>query len=216
VSECTNIEIGRLLHDYELDMLSAEDKHRFEMHLYDCDHCLSQARGFLDVSRIMRHDRDARAVIQNISGELNHTETEGVRKKPTPFIRYLLAAAIVMMIAVSAYWYSKRTETPSAMQSLELLSSRGGGSDIIYLQKGGDVEISFYVAENFEGEADLTISSIDGDTVFYVPGFSDFNDRGLGSITLPVSDFSDGHYMLTIKPNQETGIEERVYMFRVK
>jgi len=164
----------------------------------------------------MRHDRDARAVIQNIPGELNLTETERIRKKPFSFTRYLIAAVIVMVIAAPAYWYLQRTETAQAVQSLELLSSRGGGSDIIYLEKGGDVEISFYLAENFEGEADLTISSIDGDTVLCVAGFRNFNDKGLGSITLPVSDFSDGHYMLTIKPDSRTDIEERVYMFRVK
>jgi hypothetical protein len=102
------------------------------------------------------------------------------------------------------------------VQTLELLPSRAGGNDIIYLEKGGDVEISFFVAEQFQGEADLIISSIAGDTVLHTPGFSDFNDQGLGSITLSVSKFSDGHYMLTIIPVPETGLEERIYMFRVK
>lgn len=216
MSVCTNTGLGRLLHDYELDMLPPEDRHRFELHLYECDYCSSQVREFIDVSHIMRHDSDAQAVIRDISGELSQTETERIRKRPFPFTRYLIAAVIVMMIAVPAYWYSQRTDTPSVMQSLELLSSRSGGDDIIYLEKGGDVVISFYIAENFRREPDLIISSIDGDTVFYTPGFEDFNDKGLGTITLPISVFSDGHYMLTIKPDPETGLEDRVYMFRVK
>ncbi|MHC4682173.1 MAG: hypothetical protein ACYTEK_26205, partial [Planctomycetota bacterium] len=148
-------------------------------------------------------------------GERYHAEPDRVRKKPSPFTRYLIAAVIVLAIGVPAFWYLQ-SDTPSVTQSLELLSSRGGGNDIIYLEKGGDVEISFYVAENFQGEADLIISSIEGDTAFYTPGFEDFNDKGLGSIILPVSMFSDGHYMFTIKPDPETGLDERVYMFRVK
>jgi hypothetical protein len=216
MSDCTNIDMGRLLHDYELDMLPADDKRKFELHLYECDHCLSLARESMDVSRIIRHDREAKAIIHDIAGEQDDAAIPRTGRKSSPFTRYLIAAVIVLAIGVPAYWYSQQTDAPLIMQSLELLSSRAGGNDIIYLEKGGDVEISFYIAENFQGEADLTISSIDGDTVLYTPGFEDFNEKGLGSITMPVSMFSDGHYMLTIKPDSEAGLEERVYMFRVK
>jgi hypothetical protein len=216
MSECTNIDMGRLLHDYELDMLPVEDKRKFELHLYECDHCLSLVREFIDASRIIRHDRDAQTIVEDIAGEQDDAALPRTGRKSSPFTRYLIAAVIVLAIGVPAFWYSQQQDTPLVTQSLELLSSRAGGNDIIYLEKGGDVEISFYVAENFQGEADLIISSIDGDTVFYTPGFSDFNDKGLGSFTLPVSMFSGGHYMLSIKPDPETGHEERAYMFRVK
>jgi len=213
---CINKEMERLLHDYELNMLSAKDKQQFELHLYECDYCLSQVRGFLDVSRIIRHDRDAQAIIKDIMGQQDRSETGQIEKKPFRFTRYLIAAVIVMIIAVPVLWYSQKSNGPTSVQSLELLPSRAGGNDIIYLEKGGDVEIAFYVADNFQGQADLTISNIAGDTILHTPGFEEFNDKGLGSITLPVSDFSDGHYMLTIKPDPETGREERVYMFAVK
>jgi hypothetical protein len=210
------MDMGRLLHDYELDMLSTEDKQQFELHLYECDHCLSQIREFMDISRVIRHDRDAQAIVRDIAGKQDDGETRPTQTWASPYIKLLIAAVICVAIALPVYRYWLQSEKTSVVQTLELLPSRAGGNDIIYLEKGGDAEISFYVAERFQGEADLIISNIAGDTVINTPGFSDFNDRGLGSIVLPVSNFSDGHYMLTIKPDPETGLEERIYMFRVK
>ncbi|UCC81061.1 MAG: zf-HC2 domain-containing protein [Candidatus Zixiibacteriota bacterium] len=213
---CTNKEMERLLHDYELDMLSADDKQQFELHLYECDHCLSLVHEFMDVSCVIRHDQDVQTIIKDISGERENSEPERVGKKPSPFTRYLIAAIIVLVIGIPAYWYWSQSQRMEILQTLELLSSRAGGNDIIYLENGGDVKISFYISENFQGEAELIISSIAGDTVLHTPGFKDFNDKGVGSIRLPVSKFTDGHYMLTIKPDPEIGLEERIYMFRVK
>jgi hypothetical protein len=210
------MDMGRLLHDYELDMLSTEDKQQFELHLYECDHCLSLVREFMSVSRIIRHDQDARAIVQDIVGEQEDRTSRPTQTWASPYIKLLIAAVICVAIALPVHRYWLQSDKTSVVQTLELLPSRAGGNDIIYLEKGGDVEISFFVAEQFQGEADLIISSIAGDTVLHTPGFSDFNDQGLGSITLSVSKFSDGHYMLTIIPVPETGLEERIYMFRVK
>jgi hypothetical protein len=210
------MDMGRLLHDYELDMLSTEDKQQFELHLYECDHCLSLVREFMSVSRIIRHDQDARAIVQDIVGEQEDRTSRPTQTWASPYIKLLIAAVICVAIALPVHRYWLQSDKTSVVQTLELLPSRAGGNDIIYLEKGGDVEISFFVAEQFQGEADLIISSIAGDTVLHTPGFSDFNDQGLGSITLSVSKFSDAHYMLTIIPVPETGLEERIYMFRVK
>lgn len=216
MSDCTNMEMERLLHDYELDMLSAQDKRLFEMHLYDCDHCLSRIREFIDVSRIIRHDLEAQTIMQNVAGGDDHAEAGHVGKRTSRFLRYLVAAVIVAVITVPAYRYWLQSNRTTALQTLELLPSRSGGNDIVYLDKGGDLEISFYVSENYRNEADLVITSIDGDTVLHTPGFDDFDDNGLGSIELPVSTFSAGHYMLSVRPKPQTGLEELVYMFTVK
>lgn len=216
MNECTNIKTGQMLHDYELDMLSAEDKQQFELHLYDCDYCLSLVREFMSESRIIKYDPEARKIIEEMAGDFDAVKPEGIRKTPSNFYRFLIAAIIVLVIGIPAYWYWGQPQRLTTLQTLELLPSRAGGNDIIYLEKGGEVEIRFYVAEGFQGEADLVISSIAGDTVLQTRGFNDFNSNGLGSITLPVSKFTDGHYMLTVKPDPESGREERVYMFAVK
>lgn len=216
MSDCTNQEMGRLLHDYELNMLSAEDKHQFELHLYECDHCLALVREFTSVSRIMKTDPDAKAIIEGVADESSDVSHGRTRKESSPFTKLLIAAVIVAVLGIPVYLFWLQPDKTAVVQTLELLPTRAGGSDVIYLEKGGGVEINFFVSESFMGEADLIISSIAGDTVINTPGFSDFNDRGLGSITLPVSVFLSGHYMLTIRPDSASGVEERVYMFSVK
>jgi len=215
VSQCTNTELGKLLHNYELDLLSEEDRRRFEMHLYDCRHCLTQVQEFMDVARMIEHDSDARAIVSDIAGEADVGKSRS-RKKSTTIIRFLIAAVIVVALAVPAYRYWLQPERTSVVQTLEFRPARTGGSDVVYLDKGGELEINFFVAEGYQGEVDLTITSVADVTVIDEPGFADINGQGLGSITLPVSTFTVGHYMLTIRPDPETGVPERVYMFHVK
>jgi hypothetical protein len=213
---CTDENMGRLLHDYELNLLSPEDKHQFELHLYECDHCLTLVREFAELSQVIMHDTEAIAMIEEIADESSEVSSKRTRKEPFRFTNLLMAAAMVVVLAIPTYMFFLQPEDAGVMQTLELLPIRTGGNNIVYLEKGGDVQISFYVSESFTGNARLVISSIAGDTIVDTPDFSDFNDKGLGSITLPVADFSTGNYMLTATPSPETGVEERIYMFRVR
>jgi hypothetical protein len=213
MSGCIDTKVGQLLHDYELGLLSKDDNHRFEMHLYDCDYCLGQVHEFMDVSKILSKDTDARALTEKIAGE---SGIKKEKKKHSPFLRLLIAAILVAVIVVPVYRYGIYEAPSDAVQTLELLPARTGGSDIIYLDQGGDVSISFFVANGFEGSVDITISKVDGDTVLSLRDFTDFNERGLGTITFPVFDFSEGHYMLQVQPSDTAAAPDRLYMFRVK
>lgn len=210
---CIDPKTGQLLHDYELRLLSEEDKHQFEMHLYGCDYCLAQVQDFVDASKILAGDPDAQALIEKIARE---SEAKKEKKKSSPLIKLLIAAILVVVIAVPVYRYSIYKKRSDVVQTLELLPTRTGGNDILYLEKGGDATISFYVAEGFEGSVHLVISKVDGGTVVSQKDFTNINDRGMGSITLPISDFSEGHYMLQVSPTDSIAVPERLYMFRVK
>jgi hypothetical protein len=214
MSGCIDKEQEQLLHDYELGLLSDEDNCRFEMHLYECDYCLAQVREFMDVSRILARDPDARAMVDKVAGE---SESKKERKKHSPYLRLLIAAVLIVIVIVPIYRYGIYEEPTDVLQTLELLPARTGGSDIIYLKKGGNVAISFYVVDEFQGTANLMISKVDGDTMLSLEDFSDFNELGLGTITIPVTDFSEGHYMLIIEPlGDSTTVHDIRYMFRVK
>jgi hypothetical protein len=214
MSGCIDQKLGQLLHDFELGLLSEEDNRRFELHLYDCDHCLDQVREFMDVSKILAKDPDARTLIEKVAaetGQKNHT------KKFSPFLRLLVAATLIAMVIIPVYHYGIRQESPGITQTLELLPARTGGSDIIYLERGGNVGISFYVNQSFHGNVDLLIAGIAGDTVFSEQDFADINDDGLGEIVLPISSFNEGHYMLIIEPVTDSiDLRDIQYMFRVK
>jgi len=215
VSQCSNTELGQLLHIYELDLLSEEDKRRFEMHLYDCRHCLTQVQEFMDVARMIEHDPEARALVSDIAGETD-TGRKRSRKKSSTFYRLLIAAVIVIVLAVPVYRYWLQPEKTAAVQTLEFRPSRAGGSDVLYLDKGGEVEIAFFLADQYTGTATVAIVSIEGDTVVSIPDFSAFDNDGVGTVVLPMGSFDKGHYSLTIVPPAESEIHERIYMFRVK
>jgi hypothetical protein len=214
MSGCIDKELGQLLHDYELGLLSDEDTHRFEMHLYDCEYCLAQVREFMDVSRILSEDHDAHALIESIASS---AETEKHRKNISPFLKILIAAVLLVVIAVPVYRYAVYEKHPVAIQTLELMPTRAGGSDVIYLKKGGDVDIGFFVNPSFQGHADIVITDLAGDTAWYKHNFTNINGHGLGKITLPVSSFSEGHYIFILRPvNDTVQATEVQYMFRVK
>jgi len=213
MKECSNKGLGQLLHDYELGLLSEEDNHRFEMHLYECDFCLAQAKEFIDVSKILAKDPEAKALINKIAEE---PEGKEGKKRTSPLLKLLIAAILVVVIAIPVYKYGINEKGPAVVQTLDFLPSRAGGSDILYLEKGGDAAINFFISEYFHGSVELVISKVGGDTILSLPDFDKINDHGMGTITLPVDDFSAGHYMLQVSPSDNSASPDRLYMFRVK
>jgi len=211
VSKCVDRSIGQLLHDYELGFLSDEARQRFELHLYDCDHCLKECRSFADVSQLISDDSEARELISRLVAK------DSPKKTAPSILKFLLAAALMCVLAIPTYWYGFRDEKVGTFQTLELLPSRAGGSNIIYFADGGDVRINFHTQSNTRDTVDLLISNINGDTVLFDPGFSDFNEWGLGTIELPVDMFAEGHYSLLLSfPTDSTDVHHVQYMFRVK
>lgn len=54
--KCTNRQIGDLLWDYQLELLSPADRQRFEAHLLECDHCFQDVYALAPVfERIKAH-----------------------------------------------------------------------------------------------------------------------------------------------------------------
>ena len=51
--ECTNPEIGKLLHAYELNSLNEEQNDRFEAHLIGCDYCYHEVIQFSNRAEII-------------------------------------------------------------------------------------------------------------------------------------------------------------------
>ena len=93
--KCTDEQAGRLLHDYELGLLSESDKQRFELHLYECEYCLAEVRDFSDVVHILSRDPEARSIIGEMGDVSHHPSGERTTRWTTPLLRTLLAAAIL-------------------------------------------------------------------------------------------------------------------------
>ncbi len=56
--ECTDPQLRELIHGYELDQLSADERQRFETHLFMCPFCLKEAQAMTRVSSFAVQHRE--------------------------------------------------------------------------------------------------------------------------------------------------------------
>ena len=67
MSDCTNKEIGKLLYSYQLGLLSEAEADAFEVHLLECPACLERHRKDSEVTSLIEHDPEIRALIESQS-----------------------------------------------------------------------------------------------------------------------------------------------------
>ncbi len=216
MSKCTDDNLGRLQHDYELGLLSDEDKAQFELHLYDCEHCLEQIRDFADASHILAEDPEARSIIQSLGAEGESGERIKSKGKISPFVKLLLVAALVVVVAVPSVRYFQGDEE-AITQTLEFLPTRTAGSDVVYLDRGGTVELRFFIKETHRANTSVKLESIEGVMIKEIDDYTDISTDGFGTLLIPISEFADGHYILMISTTDAPDtVRDTQYMFRVK
>lgn len=69
---------------------------------------------------------------------------------------------------------------------------------------------------HFKGTATVTIARVESDTLMMIADYSHSDASGTGTLVVPVSKFSPGHYTLPITPQAGAESPSRVYMCRVK
>lgn len=214
MSECLDKFLGQMLHNYELGLLSDDDRENFEIHMFECDFCRSQVGELLDSTRILRHDPDAEDTIQHLVQE-GDTGDAGNRKITRVFPKVLVVAAVVLMLAVPLYWYLLVDEANEVTQTISFYPARSDNGATVEIDKGGLVQLKFHLGEAFHGAADLAVFKVRGDTVLTVEEYSDFDNSGTGSVVIPVTSLDAGYYSLVIEPCGEQAITGRFQYFFV-
>jgi hypothetical protein len=213
MSRCSKPEFEDMLHAFELGLLKDEDRQRFEEHLLDCESCFERAKEFLPAAILLRHDKSLR------EGPSEATSTSGERTRWFRLTRLVAIAAVLIGVTLPTYWFGFRHEQPSEpAQPLRLLPLRGGSPPVLYLDKGGNAEISFAVDSSLASFGfQVTVLSRKQDTVFTDPYFTDLDSSNIGLIVLPITAFEPGFYQLIIEdPSGENAAPKRVYNFRVR
>ena len=197
-----------MLYAYELGMLSDEDAQAVEHHLCHCDHCFKNAQEFKDFAELLRRSPFIRSEIR----------AEAKASSRTGVARFLLIAATVIALAIPVYRFVIRPDRPELVQSLDLAPLRNNSAAVLDLERGGTAEIHFVVEEpTTTGQYRITISQRDGTIVYSNSDFSGFNEFGQGTITVPVSTFDTGYYMLTVTDLSDAHtLSLAKYPFRVK
>ena len=81
MSNCTDPELGKLLHAYEIGILSEDDTERFEMHMLECEYCTERIIDFEEPMNMLAHDGNVRELIG---------EGAGIMEKPKSVFQRLV------------------------------------------------------------------------------------------------------------------------------
>ncbi len=221
MSECIDPKFKEMIHAFELNLLTEDDRLQFEQHLLECDSCLKEVRQFLPVSLLMRRDPEFQADEVSDRG-LSESDADSEETKVGWFnlTRTLAIAALIIIMAIPIYWFGFRDiTTPDTTQRLVFTSIRGGTPPILFTDKGGIAELVFARDSLISGlEYHVTVSSRDGMSVLYENRFfSEFDSLGMGHVSLPLSEFAPGFYILSIIAKSENSeLSRQKYNFRVK
>jgi tetratricopeptide (TPR) repeat protein len=117
----------RLLYAYELDLLDAEQRDEFEIHLLDCPRCRREAEEFLPTARLLKHDREIRGFVEGV--ESGGTPPSGRRR----YLTALVAVAAVVTLLVLGPWQFELGPTQEAIASENRMA-------VLYLPGSDDAE----------------------------------------------------------------------------
>jgi len=219
MNQCTNRDIGELLHAYELGILDDQDQRKFETHLMTCNHCFEEANELMPAVMLLNRASEVRDVAREAVKLVR--EDENSRKSifdwlfSMPLVRYAAAAAILIAVAVPVMRYSLLPSSPD--QEIFLSPVRSSDNVIVNLETGGEVAFNFVMTGTSEkSECEVSIYSRNGDTVFSDDSFVGFDEEGQAAVQLDASVFTTGIYVLSISGCSTSKDSVRQYYFMVR
>jgi predicted Zn-dependent protease/TolB-like protein len=123
--KCNNGKFGEMLHAYELNLLTDEDREAFELHLLECEYCACEVGRLHDVSRLLSHDPLVNLNLEKIAAEkkpdsITPDEKESYQR---PRIFHLagaiaVAAAIITFLILSPWDIIVTSQKPAMAENL--------------------------------------------------------------------------------------------------
>ena len=221
---CTDRSTGRLIHAYELGLLSDEESERFELHLMQCEYCVSQIESSAFKSDWLRSDRQIRNELQNLArhptGEVRWPEKlRGYLwpKVPLP-LRPALLLLLVLLLIYPAYRGLRQQDSGEIISLTEigLVQSRGASAEAATLSAGKSAVLTFAYSR-FQPGAEVTVQIVDesGRVVYENSAFDGFDRFQTARLLLPGDLLQPGEYRLQVGPAGVTADEIEQYRFRI-
>lgn len=222
--DCTDPNLGVLLHAYELNILPEEDAERFEIHLLECEFCFEQLKNFELVADLLVSDKEVKELIRESASEVS-THPEPFLKKlwrsiwpETPLVfRPALAYLLILLMMIPTYiGVTKLVRSENKLIQVEYLASdRSAGGDVFKIRPNSRFEIGFEFDGAIVGQAyNLVVESGDHKVVLQDNNYKGFNEKGCGFLELPVSKMKAGNYRLAITDPRTGNLQE--YIFQIK
>ena len=227
MEECLDRSLQDQLHAYELGLLADERRKKVQEHLLECGICFEKVSRLHEAIRLIRTDRDIRAVVESVVRDEVAIKSVWIKLKQLVwpkdtraiFIKPLTIAILLLMLAYPVYRIGFYTNEKSVTQQvIKLYPVRTSSQTVISMEKGGQVAINFVFDGGQPGYSyEIRINSFKGEEIYTDYNYSGFNDSGRGCITIPIDRFSPGVYALRITdPGGEPLYNEQEYYFRVE
>ena len=195
MNQCKGPEYQKMMHAWELDLLSEKERQVFEQHLMGCQSCADEISQFRSTVATLKQSTKAQRRVAQLD-KADSIDRQASSLRPA---RILAIAALLIVSVLSVYFVLPGDQTTAQVQQLDLLPVRSSTVPIVDSEKLGDVIIRFVYEEAEPGSAyNVSIIGRSGSVVFGDSEFVDFSDSGLGLITLPITDFDLGHHIMTI------------------
>jgi hypothetical protein len=206
---CTDSLTGRLIHAYELGLLSDDEAERFEMHLMQCDHCVSLLKNSALRTDLFRSDSQVRA------DKLRQYLWPNV---PLPF-RPAVALLLVLLLVYPAYRGLRQSGAVDivAVKEIGLVDSRTVGIESTTLAAEESAVLTFVYSQYRPGFT-VAVRIIDesGRLLYENTTFEGFDQFQTARLFLPGKIFQPGEYRLQVGPAGVTAAGEiEEYRFRI-
>ncbi len=204
--DCTDPEIGALLHAYELDVLPETESDRFEIHAMSCDHCFREIEGFQRQAALLRSDQE----IRRLAGEfipgtgVPERFLDRLKRYLWPDVPLFFRPAVIylFLLCIAVPFYLLLQTVPHEhirpVSTHHLTADRAPGEPLSP-GEDEDIIISFHLREILPGKTyHLALERRDGKIVYENASFTGFDEFGTGRLLLPPGTLEPGDYMLTI------------------
>ena len=227
MARCIDPQIGNLLHAYELRLLSAEERERFEIHLIACEHCSQEVESFAPALESMASDATTRAVVDEAAREVGAKAPLLSRMRAwlwpdTPLVlKPALAYLIILLMVVPAYYGLKRpkkADIRAVSQTVELIPTRSTSLKI-FKKSLGEVALLAFVFEAAETGKSyrVAIESEDGNLIYDNSEFRHFDWSKTGTLPLSLSGMKLGKYhVLITDPHDSSASKRQEYYFEIE
>jgi len=222
MSHCTDRSTGRLLHAYELGILTETEHERFEEHLVQCESCGRALDRLEEPAALLTTGRRVRAAVSSaLRGQASKVPLlqrwwrllwpeRSLLLRPA--IPYLLLTVLATTLVTTFTWH--RPEVREVQQAVHLSSVRAGTGII---DRGDDrTALLTFDFDAYEPgrECIVIITDMSDNVVYREDHFAAFDERGIGALSLSTWQMGPGDYQLTIKA-ADTDSTLQVHRFRL-
>ena len=223
MDKCTNPEIGKMLHAYELDTLNDRETDLFEAHLMVCDHCFENLARYAETSEILKADTRIQAVVKERLDRDEQPESAMTLRDKLfhPRIAMILRPAFLLIVIVLLLYpaylgiFGTRNDV-SYLYPIGLSSFRSASVDHHEITADQDIVLSFACPNfNTESRYAIVIGDDNGDVIYDNDHFTNFDKYGIGRVYLPHELLRSGLYAVVIT-DLEHDTAKTAYKFNIK